>query len=160
MSQQTAFAVPKDKQAVTVVLDSGKALEGVIFLEYAPEELTIHHRMVAFLEDGSTFFPLAKKNDGTELINKRNIRLIELNISGQGDKVNTTISLMYTVNITAVFTDDSTLTGALLADVPLEKARLSDSLNLPDKFLNVKVDDKICYINKGSLRKVVYAAQS
>lgn len=155
MNQQTAFAVPKDRQPVTVILAGGEKLEGVIFLEYAPEERTIHHRIAAFLEDAAAFFPLSKANGGTELINKKNIRLIELHISGEDEKVNAAIGLMLMIEVTAVFTDNTSLTGSLIADVPVERARLSDCLNLPDRFLNIKVGGSIFYINKESLLKVI-----
>lgn len=158
MSEQAEFAVPKDRQDVAVWLYEGRALTGTIFLDYTAAALDVHHRMVAFLEDGSIFFPLVLKGGGTEFIHKKNIKLIELNCGDDGEQLETTFNLMHTVNITAVFTDEGKLSGSLLADVPVEKTRLSDCLNLPDKFLNVRIDTRIYYINKDSLRKVIYAA--
>jgi hypothetical protein len=64
---------------------------------------------------------------------------------------------MQTVTMTAVFTDNSRITGLLMAEVPAENARLSDCLNLPSKFLQVKVENRICHINKDALRKVLPA---
>jgi hypothetical protein len=157
MSQHTAFAVPKDRQDVTVVLFQGGSTDGAIFLEYQPGELSVHNRITAFLEDGNTFFPLVLKGGGTEFIHKKNIKLIKVAYHPDQDSVQS-LSLMHTVNITAVFIDESTISGALMAEVPVEKARLSDCLNLPAKFLSVKIDGRICYINKNALRKVVYAS--
>ncbi len=157
MSDQAAFAVPKDRQDVVVLLDSGKSLEGVIFLEYSPVELTVHHKIAALLEADKKFFPLMLKDNGeTEFINKKNVKMIELVYGADREKVNVALSLMHVENIRIIFTDDSSVTGALMAEVPAEKARLSDCLNLPDKFLHLKVNGSICYINKDTIRKVVY----
>jgi hypothetical protein len=158
MSQQTALAVPKDRQEVRVLLDDGTALTGSIFLEYAPEQVTVHHKIAAFLEDGKAFFPLQLTNGaGTEFINKKTVRLMELNISADEERINLAITLMQTVGITAIFTDANAIKGFLMAEVPAENARLSDCLNLPFRFLHVKVENTICYISKQAVRKVLPA---
>ena len=154
---QTTFAVPKDKQDVTVLLNGGKSLQGAIFLEYTPAELSIHHRIAAFLEDENLFFPLVLKTGSTELIHKRNVKLIELAFRPDQEDLKRVFSLMHQIRISAVFTDEQTINGIAIAEVPEEKARLSDILNLPAKFLNVKVDHAVCYINKDAIRKVLYA---
>lgn len=160
MSQQSGFAVPKDRQDVTVLLDNGQFVEGAIFLEVAQNSLSVHHRMAAFLEDENLFFPLMVKEGGTEFINKKNIKLVELNYRAELDKVNAAISLMQVVQVTAFFLDGLSLNGSLIAEVPTEKARLSDCLNLATRFLNIRVDGRISYINKDKIRKVVYAPGS
>jgi hypothetical protein len=43
-----------------------------------------------------------------------------------------------------------------MAEVPREKNRLSDCLNLPHRFLSVKTGGKILYINKKAIQKVVH----
>lgn len=155
MSQST-FTVPKDRQDVTVCLHAGMKLEGSIFLDYAPEGTTVHHKAVAFLENGSNFFPLVLKDgSGTVFIQKKNMRFLQLHFGADTDRLNAELSLMQTVNITAIFTDETAVTGALTAEVPVEKARLSDCLNLADKFLNVRMDGSICYINKEAVQKVI-----
>ncbi len=158
---QTAFAVPKDKQKVTVQLNDGKTLEGTIFLEFGPGDQSIHHRMVSFLEDGNAFFPLSlTKGGGPEFIHKKNIDLIEIGFREDQEDIRTSLSLMHSVAVNAVFVDGTTILGALMAEVPVEKTRLSDILNLPAAFLSIKQDHRICYINKHALQKVVYAQQS
>lgn len=156
---QTAFAVPKDKQDVTVQLGDGSAVEGTIFLEYAPGDPSVHHRMATFLEGDTPFFPLSLKGgEGTQFINKRNIRQIDLGYREDQEDLKIALSLMKMINITAVFLDKTTILGALMADVPVEKTRLSDILNLPAKFLYIKMDNKrICYVNKDAIRKVSHA---
>ncbi len=158
MGNQSSFAVPKERQEVTVQLDSGESLRGAIFLEYSVEGLATHQKVSAFLEDGNNFFPLALGGGGsTEFINKTNIRYVELAYQADQEGQDVSFSLMHIENVTAVLTDGGTMNGALMAEVPEEKARLSDCLNLAGKFLSVKVNGKICFVNKDSLRKVVNA---
>ncbi len=154
------YAVPKDRQEVMVHLDAARSVAGAIFLEAAPGAHTIHHKVVAFLEDDTMFFPLTLRDGGaTEFIRKRNIRMVEANY-GENEDLRSAISLMQRLGITAVFTDDSAISGELLSEVPAEKTRLSDCLNLPYHFLIVQVGEAICYINKYALRKVVYNGKS
>lgn len=161
MSDRANFTVPKDQQDVSVHLLGGVELKGSIFLEYTQAELTIHKKVIAFLEDTAAFFPLRLSETGsTEFINKASVRLVELVYSADGEKDNLALSLMQSVNVSILFTNGATLNGQLLADVPAEKARLSDCLNLPGRFLSIKVDGKISYINKNALQKVVYAGRT
>lgn len=158
MSQQSGFAVPKSRQDVTVMGDGGEKMEGAVFLDSYPEELSIHHKMLAFLDNGNPFFPLLLKDSHeTEFICKKNVRLIELRFGEDREKVHEALNLMHTESITAVFMDDTSICGSLFAEVPEEKARLSDCLNLPDAFISMKVDTGICYIHKQAVRKVMYA---
>ena len=158
MSNQAALAIPKDRQDVTVHLSGGGVLKGTIFLEYSQAELTLLQKVTAFLEAKNTFFPLRLNEGGaTEFINKKNIRSVELAYSPDAEKDSLALSLMYSVEVTAIFVDDTEISGMLLAEVPLERARLSDCLNLPQQFLSIKVDGKVHYISKNALQKVVHA---
>ncbi len=64
---------------------------------------------------------------------------------------------MHAISVTARFCDGTAVSGELMAEVPQEKARLSDCLNISNKFLSVKTGGKMCYINKDALRTVVHA---
>lgn len=158
MSEQSGFAVPKSRRDVTVLGNSGKKSEGSVFLDCYPEELSIHHRMLAFLQNGTPFFPLLiKGSNETEFIYKNNVRLIELQYADDQEKVNEALNLMHTESISAVFMDETSVCGLLLAEVPEERNRLSDCLNLHDAFISVKIETRICYINKNALQKVLLA---
>ncbi len=158
MNGDTGFAVPKEKQRVTVRLETGAALEGTIFLEYSPGALSVFQKISAFLEDGSVFFPLLLSATGrTEFINKKNVEIVEADYPEETGTGAVSLSLMRIENITALFKDGSAMSGALMAEVPGEKSRLSDCLNLPNKFLSVRVGGKIHFINKDMIHKVVYA---
>ncbi len=157
MSDDTMFAVPKDRQAVTVRLDKGGLLEGEIFLEPVPGSLSLHHKVTAFLENNDLFFPIRLTVSGTtEFINKKRVRFIEIDFPGGPAEDYFSVQTMQSFPVIALCTDGSGVTGELLAEAPQEKARLSDCLNLPNTFLCMKTDEKMRYINKEALQKVVY----
>jgi hypothetical protein len=153
MTPQREFAVPKDKQLVTVHLIGGETRTGNIFLEYFPEALTLHQKVKLFLEDTNQFFPLTAEGTPPTFINKERVSMLEVAISDEEPAYH----LMHIEDITTLFTDGAALSGELLAEVPKEKARLSDCLNLPETFLSVKKDKAICYLNKSAIQKVSYS---
>ncbi len=153
MTMKHEFAVPKDKQPVTVHLVGGEARTGNIFLEYFPEALTLHQKVKMFLEDANRFFPLTAEGMPPTFINKERVSILEVAISDEEPAYH----LMHIEDITTQFTDGSALSGELLAEVPKEKARLSDCLNLPEAFLSVKRGKTICYLNKTTIQTVVYS---
>lgn len=153
MTTQHEFAVPKDKQAVTVHLVDGETRTGNIFLEYFPEALTLHRKIKMFLENTNRFFPLTAEGMPPTFINKERVRILEVAISDEEPAYH----IMHIEDITAQFTDGTALSGELLAEVPKEKARLSDCLNLPEAFLGVKRGNTICYLNKSTVQTVVYS---
>ena len=150
---QREFAVPKDKQPVTIHLIGGEIMTGNIFLEYFPDALTLHQKVKMFLEDGNRFFPLTANGTPPAFINKERISILEVTASDEEPAYH----LMHIEDITTLFTDGSALSGALLAEVPKEKARLSDCLNLPEAFLSIRKEMTICYINKNTVQKVIYS---
>jgi len=152
MSNQGEFAVPKEKQRVTVHLTGGEEKTGNIFLEFFPDVQTLHQKISAFLEDAARFFPLAADGAGPEFISKGSIRMLAVDSPDDAPAFN----LMHIEDITATFTDGTTLSGEFLAEVPKEKARLSDCLNLHETFLSVKKENRIYYVNKSAIQKVVY----
>ncbi len=153
MSEHREFVVPKEKQKVTVHLTGGETRSGNVFLEYHPEAPALYEKISIFLEDKNEFFPLAADGGGLQFINKRSIRMMEVEYPAE----ESAFSLMHIEKITAVFSDGSHLDGMLMADVPSEKDRLSDCLNLPARFLIVRVNDRVHFINKDAVRKVTSA---
>ena len=153
MTTEREFAVPKDKQQVTVHLIGGETRTGNIFLEYFPEALTLHQRVKMFLEDANQFFPLTVEGMPPTFINKECVSKLETAVSDEEPVYH----LMHIEDITTLFTDGTALSGALLAEVPKEKARLSDCLNLSEAFLSVKKEKTMYYLNKSTIQKVVYS---
>jgi hypothetical protein len=153
MTTQREFAVPKDKQFVTVLLVGGETRTGNIFLEYFPEALTLHQKIKMFLEDANRFFPLTTEGLPPTFINKESVNVLEVAVSDDEPAYH----LMHIEDITTLFTDGTALSGALLAEVPKEKARLSDCLNLPESFLSIKREKTLCYLNKHAIQKVIYS---
>ncbi len=154
MSEPREFAVPKEKQLVTIHLLGGETREGNIFLEFYPDARTLHQKIVAFLEDSNEFFPLSS-GGAPEFVRKKSIRMVEIDYPGEEES----FTIMHVELVTVVFRDGSQVSGDLLADVPQEKRRLSDCLNLPFKFLCTRTYGKVSYINKDSILKVMTAGR-
>jgi hypothetical protein len=158
MSGNAAFAVPKDRQEVTVLLDRGETLTGQIFLEYMASDLSIHQKITMFLENDNAFFPIkVGASGGAEFVNKNNIWTVDVVIPSDPKTDFFSHLLMHTIPIIAHFADGTTISGELMAEVPKEKARLSDCLNMSNVFISVKTNGTMRYINKQSLQKVIHA---
>ncbi len=152
MADMRDFVVPKEKQLVTVHLIGGEAQEGNIYLEFFSEARTLHQKITAFLEDKKDFFPLSR---GTtpEFVNKSAIRMVEVHYPEE----QSSFDIMHVELVTVIFRDGSQVSGDLLADVPDERKRLSDCLNLSGRFLCTRTYGKISYINKQAVLKVISA---
>jgi hypothetical protein len=148
------FVVPKEKQFVTVHFLGGETVEGNIFLEYYPDARTLHQKLLAFFEDGKDFFPLSSA--GTpEFVNKDAARMVEVHYPEEEES----FSLMHVELVTVIFRDGTQVSGDLMADVPQERKRLSDSLNLTGRYLCTRAYGKVCYINKKAVLKVISAGR-
>jgi hypothetical protein len=154
MAERSEFTIPKEKQLVTVYLLGGDTIEGNIFLEYNPGAQTLHQKMMAFLENEKTFFPLS--TGGTpEFISKSAIRMVEVHYPEDEES----FSIMHVELVTTIFRDGTQVSGDLLADVPEQRRRLSDCLNLSGQFLCTRAYGKVCYISKQSILKVTSASK-
>lgn len=152
MAERSEFTVPKEKQLVTVYLLGGDTIEGNIFLEYNPDARTLHQKMMAFLENQNDFFPLS--SGGTpEFISKSAIRMVEVHYPEDEE----TFGIMHVELVTVIFRDGTQVSGDLLADVPEQRKRLSDCLNLTGRFLCTRTYGKVCYISKQAILKVITA---
>jgi hypothetical protein len=148
------FAVPKEKQLVSVHLLGGDTIEGNIFLEYYPDARTLHQKLMAFLENPNDFFPLSG-GGVPEFISKSAIRMVEVHYTEDEEAFN----IMHVELVTVIFRDGTQVSGDLLADVPDQRRRLSDCLNLTGRFLCTRAYGKVCYISKQAILKVISAGK-
>jgi hypothetical protein len=161
MSSDAAFTVPKHRQPVTVRLDQGAFIEGDIFLEPTATELSPHQRMLFFLEEAGSFFPISIAGSGkTEFINKLNVLSLDVVLPADPASDFFAQALLHTIPVVITFTDNASLNGELTAEVPQEKGRLSDCLNLSGSVLCIRSEGRMCYINRAVIRKVAHAAAS
>jgi len=154
VADQRELVVPKEKQLVTVYLLGGDTIEGNIFLEYNPDLRTLHLKMMAFLENKTDFFPLSS-SPTPEFISKSAVRRVEVH----SPEDEAAFNIMHVELVTVIFRDGTQVSGDLLADVPDQRKRLSDCLNLSDRFLCTRTYGKICYISKQAILKVITAAK-
>lgn len=112
MSVDTVFTVPKDRLNVTIRLDKGATLDGEIFMESAANELSVHQKVTAFLENNNTFFPIKLSATGsTEFINKQNVWVVDVTIPEGPDADYFLFRPMHAISITALFNDGKTVSG-------------------------------------------------
>jgi len=149
--EQGEFVVPKEKQLVRVSLVGGGVFEGHIFLECGVEARTLHRKVLAFLGDEKDFVPFAI-GDETEFFSKLAIRMVEIDREEEQDA-----SLTHAEPVTVIFRDGPPVDCELIADVPEDRRRLSDILNLPGSFVCARIDENVCYINKQAILKVLSA---
>ena len=154
MNDNRELAIPKEKQLVTVFLLGGDTIEGNIFLEYNPSAQSPHQKMMAFLENEKDFFPLSS-GSMPEFISKSAIRMVEVHYPEDEEAFN----IMHVELVTVIFRDGTQVSGDLLADVPDQRRRLSDCLNLTGRFLCTRAYGKVCYISKQAILKVISAGK-
>lgn len=158
MDSYDTLKVPKDKISVMVHLEKGEKLEGLIFLEDRPYVQRPYQKVISFIEDENLFFPLVLNGGGrVEFINKTNILMLECAPLVQEEADDLYIGSMHIEKIIALFVDGTSISGSFMAEVQEDKDRLSDCLNLQNRFLKLKVEDKFFFLNKMRLQKVMYA---
>lgn len=151
-----AYAIPKDKQTVALRFKDARTVKGMIFLERLPQERSLREMVSGFLEDPNRFFPfLADEKTMTVFISKNTVWAVEIDLRGQTDDQNFERGLIRIQEITAHLSDGTSITGGLMAEVPEEQSRLSDCLNLNERFMSLKMDTSIVYVNKDMVRKVI-----
>lgn len=152
MNQNDEFKIPKNQKTIKIHLHDQTILEGIIFIEYTNNEDTTHSRLISFIKDKNIFFPISVNGEKIEIINKNNVKMFEVYAFELKDQ---SFALMCTLPATIHFVDSTTIQGDLIADAPTESFRLSDCLNLPPFFIILRVQDKIFYINKMFIKKVI-----
>jgi len=66
---------------------------------------------------------------------------------------------MHVELVSVIFRDGTQVSGDLMADVPDQRRRLSDCLNLTGRFLCTRAYGKVCYISKEAILKVISAGR-
>ena len=154
----SVFAVPKERQNVTMHIRNEEKVEGVIFLESFPEGRSWHQKIFDFLEAGNRFFPFLVKESGvTELLNKSTLMILEFEYPDEETLEASFLNPIHIDGVTLVFNDIDRISGSILAEVPQEQSRLSDCLNLANHFLCLKVGNRLYYVNKNIISKVLIA---
>ena len=153
MRGDAAFAVPRDRQSVTVRLDGGTAIEGEIFLEYMHADLSIHQKVTCSSKTITCFSPSRSMHRAEPTLSVKNVWAVEVGFPEDPETSFFSPLLMQAIPVIAHFCDGTTIRGILMAEGPKEKARLSDCLNMQNKFLSVKTDGGMCYIKKDALKK-------
>ena len=158
MNNPAEFSIPKDRVRVTLRLRSDADINGDVFLEHLPGERALYQKVAALLENEYAFLPVLEEGSGQmQFVNKRSIKAVEFTGHDEQAEQSEEFRLLHVEHIEAVFIDGDSMQGALAADVPAQKARLSDCLNLRERFLCMKRGGSIWFVNKESIQQVRYA---
>lgn len=150
------FEIPKNRHTVTAHFTDGSKLKGDVFLLSYTTYHSGPQKVAELLEDGNKFIPfLVSESNKVELINKELLKMVEGEVVEAADEEMLSIGLIHIEEITVFFHDNTNISGAFLAEVPPDHSRLSDCLNLPERFMNLKADSRHIHINKGMIKKVV-----
>lgn len=149
------YAVPKDKQSVTLRFKNARFVKGIVFLERPPQPRSLHEKITDFLEQPNRFFPfLEDGSTKTAFISKLTVWALETIPTETTEADIADMSLMHIQNITVRLLDGTSITGALMAETRPEHSRLSDCLNLEGMFMSLQVDGRLLYVNKDRTRMV------
>lgn len=155
------YTVPTEKINATILSDDGSIAVGAFFIGiYRFPGSKGHSKVTGFLEEDQAFFPFRLKGSGrVEFINKINMKYLVWSPDKDSEELGIESGIfIHTENVRVIFYDGSTKDGIMLAEEgPTEKSRLSDFLNLSQKFLVVKekASGEHFFINKTKIFKVV-----
>lgn len=151
--------VHKDRVEATVYCRNEIKISGEFFLSSYSHAHQGHETLSDLLEEENYFIPLViSKGNQTELINKNNIVMLESNFKSSDDgsiDEKITMGLIRAYEVKVIFEDGESVTGTILSEVQLERARLSDCLNLPCKFLRFRLGARFLHLNKGWISRVI-----
>ncbi len=149
------LSIQKDRATITAIFRDSHKVRGDIFLAAYSASHYGHQKVADLLESNKNFLPiLIKEEDRIEFVNKNQLVIVEGELASQEDEEKLSIGLFHIEKVKIYFINDDTMEGAMLSEVPPERSRLSDCLNLPQKFINMIKEGRYLYLNKRLIMKV------
>ena len=149
------LSVSKDRATINAIFRDGKKIRGELFLAAHTESHYGHQKVSDLLEGEKNFLPISIKGEGrTEFVNKNQLLIVEGELATEDDEEKIAMGLFHIEKVRLFFINDDVLEGAMLSEVPKERSRLSDCLNMDQKFINFIKDGRYMYVNKRLLVKV------
>ena len=159
------LSVRKDRATITAVLPDGTKIRGEVFLASYSDTHYGHQKVADILEGEKLFIPVSIKEEGrkeegrVEFINKDQVMILEGELSSEEAEEKLAIGLYNIEKIKVLFINGEIIEGAMISEVPKERSRLSDCLNLPDTFISMIKGGRYFYLNKGMITKVESRAE-
>ncbi len=149
------LSVRKNRATVTAVFSDGTKIRGEVFLASYSETHYGHQKVADILEGEKLFIPVSiREEDRVEFINKSLVMILEGELSSAEDEEKLSIGLYHIEKVRVVFINGEIMEGAMLSEVPRERSRLSDCLNLPDGFISMIKGGRYFYLNKKMVVRV------
>lgn len=147
--------VPKNRTKVTIYFNDNSKLSGEIFLYNYCDTRQGCESVSDILEGKKTYIPfLRDEHEESELINKYNICILEKQESDSDVEEKISIGLVRELHARVVFKEGNAIAGTIISNALHNKTRLSDCMNLADKFLVIKKNSRIMHINKAMIYRV------
>jgi len=148
------LSIDKKKMQVVITFADGSKEKGEIFLAQYAGGHHGHQKVADLLNGEKGFLPVSMENGAIEFVSKGQILTIEGELVAEEDEEMLSAGLIHQKNVTVVTSGKQTITGTLLAEVPDERSRLSDCLNLPEDFIRLKSESRYLHINKAMIKKI------
>lgn len=149
------LSVQKDRANVTVILPDTTKLKGEVFLASYSESHYGHQKVADILEGEKCFIPLSLKEENrVEFVNINQVVIMEGELSTPEDEEKLSMGLYHIEKVKVTFANEETFEGAMISEVPRERSRLSDCLNLESKFMSMIKNGRYFYLNKSMITRV------
>jgi len=149
------LSVRKDKATITAIFSDGTKIRGEVFLASYSDKHYGHQKVADILEGEKLFIPVSiREEDRVEFINKNLVMILEGELSSTEDDEKLSIGLYNIEKVRVVFINGEIMEGAMLSEVPRERSRLSDCLNLSGRFISMIKGGRYFYLNKKMVIRV------
>ncbi|MBE9535988.1 MAG: hypothetical protein IMF07_02310 [Proteobacteria bacterium] len=148
------WSIDKNKIQVSITFADGSRGKGEIFLAYHAGEQHGGQKVADLLNGDKAFLPISLESGSVEFISKSQILTVEGELVSVEDEEVFSSGLIHQKDVVVVTSGNQTIVGSLLAEVPEERSRLSDCLNLPEKFIRIKAESRYLHINKAMIKKI------
>ncbi|MBE9504669.1 MAG: hypothetical protein IME96_10880 [Proteobacteria bacterium] len=149
------LTIQKDQLSVIVHFSDGSKLKGYIFLSAFRDEHGGHQQVADLLESGKQFIPLMVEGGNVEFLNYSQILMVEGELITKDDDDMLYAALLHQEEVSVIIADTYIINGTLLSEARPDHSRLSDCLNIEEKFLKMRTEDRYLHVNKALVKKVV-----
>lgn len=149
------LSVRKGRATITAIFPDGTKIRGEVFLASFSETHYGHQKVSDIIEEDKLFIPVSiKEEERVEFLNRDQIMILEGELSTPEDEEKLAIGLYHIEKVRVIFINSVTMEGAMISESPPERSRLSDCLNLPDRFISMINGGRYFYLNKKSVVRV------
>jgi hypothetical protein len=137
--------------AAEVCVDDGTCLSGDLYLHPSTLAPGGYESVATLMNDREFFFPLAEPTGGVTLVGKA--RTVSLSyVPDEG--LPTPDAAQDRVQLEVRLSDERTLSGWAILELPREYPRTLDFLNGPGPFLAIHGDERVHLVNRAHIRTV------